>query len=352
MKTALIACTALGIALAVSCSGGEADSEKPNAGAVEKLIQNLGAEEFAIREAADIQLRKLGKPVLPMLRAAQAKANDAEIRNRLNALVDIWPPERKERDMGELINADPALVRELYAEWVAEYKRMAGFSAGYAKLKFLGMLESNHPVIAYELGRRLKFRPDEVLAEITALDREHRSDFLELSPGGYLPTVTEAGKISLSPARFLSIVFKPERRKTLSDEEITERQKRWKSLADTLRNNDPPTRKQWDEFRQALQHVKIQGQINSANGQELVSMVFNNASATDVWATIAIQANSRIFFDPPDLFFELKDKTLSCRIDNLPWEQALAETLREFGLSLRVKGGEMNRYVEVFREKK
>jgi hypothetical protein len=54
---------------------------------VTKLIQQLGDEDFARREAAGAALARLGEPVVPALRLAAAASGDAEIRARATAIL-------------------------------------------------------------------------------------------------------------------------------------------------------------------------------------------------------------------------------------------------------------------------
>src|SRR5262249_21498260 len=54
---------------------------------ITRLIQQLGDEEFALREAASTALEMLGEPALPALRNAAASSLDAEIRARARAIL-------------------------------------------------------------------------------------------------------------------------------------------------------------------------------------------------------------------------------------------------------------------------
>lgn len=54
---------------------------------IERLIQQLGDDEFAKREAATAALNKVGKSALKALRRAAKESGDAEIRSRAAALV-------------------------------------------------------------------------------------------------------------------------------------------------------------------------------------------------------------------------------------------------------------------------
>jgi RNA polymerase sigma factor (sigma-70 family) len=67
---------------------------------VEKLIRELDDEQFATREAAQVELKKLANQIEPALNAALAKSPSAEARRRLEALLDsvVRSPEQV-RDM-------------------------------------------------------------------------------------------------------------------------------------------------------------------------------------------------------------------------------------------------------------
>jgi hypothetical protein len=72
---------------------------------VEKLIRDLGHEEFEARESAQKELEKIGKPAAPALRKAAAESEDAEIASRARELLrKLEPPpavERKDRSGAE-----------------------------------------------------------------------------------------------------------------------------------------------------------------------------------------------------------------------------------------------------------
>jgi hypothetical protein len=54
---------------------------------IERLVKQLGADEFDQREAASAALNKVGKPALKALRKAATESDDAEVRFRAAALV-------------------------------------------------------------------------------------------------------------------------------------------------------------------------------------------------------------------------------------------------------------------------
>ena len=85
---ALVGGTALGIGLPGDAA--RAEDEQPAAAATtqaEKLIADLGADEFDTRARASRELQKMGKRAAPALRAALKKSSDPEVRWRLEQLL-------------------------------------------------------------------------------------------------------------------------------------------------------------------------------------------------------------------------------------------------------------------------
>src|SRR6516165_8651525 len=60
----------------------------PDAGRTEQLIQQLGSEFYAERQAATMALSRAGEPALAALRRACENNEDAEIRRRAERLVN------------------------------------------------------------------------------------------------------------------------------------------------------------------------------------------------------------------------------------------------------------------------
>jgi len=63
---------------------------------IDELIRQLGSEEFAVREKATEELKKIGKPAEEALKKALA-ADDPEVRERVRAVLDALSPPEKPR---------------------------------------------------------------------------------------------------------------------------------------------------------------------------------------------------------------------------------------------------------------
>ena len=62
------------------------DSEEQS---VEELIGNLAHEDFHVREAATVELRRRGLRVIPALETALENSRDTEQRGRLQQLIEV-----------------------------------------------------------------------------------------------------------------------------------------------------------------------------------------------------------------------------------------------------------------------
>ncbi|MCY3022332.1 MAG: STN domain-containing protein [Planctomycetota bacterium] len=331
MKRCVITGVAILIGAVLSACGGEEPKAGPADDAqVQKLIQQLGAEDFATREAADIALRKLGAPVVPALRAARAAAKDAEVQKRLDALVEIWPPGRKERGYDEMHLADAKeLFGELYREWLAENKRtLALLGGGYQRLKFFGTAPSNDGIILSELATLVRYKPEDTLAEAMRMQAEFEK---QMTPGAQVQLRDD------SPVRFLKNVISKPRGVSSPAQELW---RQWAGAEKVIGREQPPTAEEWQKLGPALR---------ATLRSEKVSMVFKDASFLDVVGTIGMQVSGtigmqvsgepRFFFEPAALFGEVVNEKVTCRYEEVPWEQALGEVLAKAGLTYRVEGG-------------
>jgi hypothetical protein len=62
------------------------------AGRLDELVRQLGADDFAVREKASEELRKIGKPAEEALRQAAESNKDPEVRERARALLEAMAP--------------------------------------------------------------------------------------------------------------------------------------------------------------------------------------------------------------------------------------------------------------------
>jgi hypothetical protein len=77
----------IALTLALLLAAQDADAAR-----IQDLVRRLGAEDFAAREEATRELRKVGKPAEEALRKAAAESPDPEVRERAKALLQ---PERR-----------------------------------------------------------------------------------------------------------------------------------------------------------------------------------------------------------------------------------------------------------------
>jgi hypothetical protein len=88
MQSMLSACLSLAAVLAIGapCRAADADATR-----VDRLIQQLGSDQFAQREAASRALEAIGAPAFAALRDALG-SDDAEVRRRAENLVERLRP--------------------------------------------------------------------------------------------------------------------------------------------------------------------------------------------------------------------------------------------------------------------
>ncbi len=88
-----------GTVSALLCAGVVAAAESP-----ENLVKKLGSASYLEREAAGVELIKLGASALPAVKAAAESSADAEIRERAQALLD---PLSRANDSSKLLAVKP-----------------------------------------------------------------------------------------------------------------------------------------------------------------------------------------------------------------------------------------------------
>ena len=92
---------------------------------VKRWLTDLGADRYAVREAATKDLQALGRLVEPELRSARERATSEEVRTRLDGLLARISPERtpteliQARAVAALEAARTPPARKLLAEWAA-----------------------------------------------------------------------------------------------------------------------------------------------------------------------------------------------------------------------------------------
>src|SRR5262245_43837987 len=86
-KLLLAAFLPVALALAVTAAQEPAANTKIDEKEIQALIEQLGDEAFATREAAAKRLATIGEPALPLLESASSKAGDLETRIRATALI-------------------------------------------------------------------------------------------------------------------------------------------------------------------------------------------------------------------------------------------------------------------------
>jgi len=77
---------------------------------VETLIAGLGADEFEKRENAQRELAGMGTAIIPLLKEASAKADDAEVKSRTVLLINQIESKQRMSALLADCNNDPELV--------------------------------------------------------------------------------------------------------------------------------------------------------------------------------------------------------------------------------------------------
>lgn len=123
---------ALGLMLAIQSQDPVAD-----------LVKELGSNEYAARESAQKKLEGMGQGVLPQLKAALEKAEDPEVRTRLEDIIKKLDRPVKAEHVEEA-RPDPTLELERMAKIVEELQKVLadkGASAEDKVKKVAGLAE-------------------------------------------------------------------------------------------------------------------------------------------------------------------------------------------------------------------
>jgi WD40 repeat protein len=83
-----LACLVLILLLATAGAAEDRPAKPPTAAEIDKLIRQLGSDDFDAREAATKRLAELGEVVWRPLRKALAQSDDQEVRSRARQLLD------------------------------------------------------------------------------------------------------------------------------------------------------------------------------------------------------------------------------------------------------------------------
>ncbi len=80
--------TAVGALCAIALIQADAPAQRETSSPdIGKLIKQLGSDDFAERESAQVKLKAIGEPALEPLRKAVAATDDAEVKHRANELI-------------------------------------------------------------------------------------------------------------------------------------------------------------------------------------------------------------------------------------------------------------------------
>lgn len=109
---------------------------KPEHGAnkqeeIQKLINQLGSDEFPLREQAEIELQDLGKEALIALRKATI-TGDLEIRLRSKRLLGSFEQQQLEHDLNELISDEKGIGDGL--PYWSQFRKIGGFEKSARQL--------------------------------------------------------------------------------------------------------------------------------------------------------------------------------------------------------------------------
>ena len=125
----------------------------PDAGHVRVLLRRLDADAFSTRLHADEDLRAMGKRVLPMLRAEQARTDSAEVRDRLTVMIrDLTIDER----VGQLV--------ELLGDKNARQRARAEYALHQAGAGVVPLLRQE---IRPDTGGEQRKRIEKIIADLT-----------------------------------------------------------------------------------------------------------------------------------------------------------------------------------------
>ncbi|GEM_PF-4690704 len=121
------------LALLALCVALSAQDAAPSPEHLRDLLDQLGSEEIAKRDAAQKELEGLGKAALPAVEAERQATSDAEVRQRCEAILAHWE-ERWEGLLVEGVGSD-GFQKALQAVWddVGAFDKALLADEGYAR---------------------------------------------------------------------------------------------------------------------------------------------------------------------------------------------------------------------------
>jgi hypothetical protein len=90
-------------ALLLFAGVGLVSAQPAEADKVRALVRQLDDDKFEVRDKAEASLRKLGKKVLPQLKAELARTKSVEVRRRLQQLVGEMAPAAPKSRVADLV---------------------------------------------------------------------------------------------------------------------------------------------------------------------------------------------------------------------------------------------------------
>jgi hypothetical protein len=139
---------------------------------VETLVQNLGSDSFAVREAAGKELLKIGAAALPAVKLAAATHADLEVRERAAALVE---PLAKALDSGKLLTVKTVKIEYKDQPLTAvlnDFKTKTGLPVLLDKAR----VKNDARLVNVPAGEYTPWEALEVVLKAAGLREDHRAE--------------------------------------------------------------------------------------------------------------------------------------------------------------------------------
>jgi hypothetical protein len=133
---------------------GAAAPARMNPARVGVLLRKLDADNFFTRQRADETLRKLGKPVLPLLRAERERTTSLEVRDRLDRMMRDLERDEEVAGLVRLLGH----ANQQYREQADQVLRRSGTAV-------LPLLKKE---LKGELDGQCRARLEKIIAELSA----------------------------------------------------------------------------------------------------------------------------------------------------------------------------------------